>query len=88
MTSRKKTQSSSPGRSASHEGSLPDEVVDARQVGAGDLDAAHQHLAVAEQETVVTRFVSLLMKEEEHQAGDPKKGSAVRSTVTDLRCSP
>lgn len=43
-------------------------------------------LAVAEQETVVTKFVSLLLKEEERQADDRKKEPAI--TVTDTQCKP
>ena len=53
-----------------------------------DASRAQVQLAVAEQETVVTRFVSLLLKEEERQAGGPKKDSAVRSTITDTQCNP
>ncbi len=43
-------------------------------------------LAVAEQETVVTKFVALLLKEEEKQADDRKKEPAI--TITDTQCKP
>ena len=45
-------------------------------------------LAVTEQQTVVTQFVSLLIREEERQAGDVKKESAVVNNVTATQCKP
>ncbi len=42
--------------------------------------------AVQEQETVVTKFVSLLLKEESSQAEEKKKEASV--TVTDDGCRP
>ena len=43
-------------------------------------------LAVVEQNTVVTQFVSLLLKEEKRQAGDDKKDSNI--TITGTQCKP
>lgn len=41
-------------------------------------------LAVAEQQTTVTRFVSLLVKEEESQAAGAKRDADI--VVTDVQC--
>jgi filamentous hemagglutinin family protein len=53
-----------------------------------DATREQVQLAVVEQQTVVTTFVSLLLKEEERQSGDPKKDSAVTSNVTATQCKP
>ncbi|MCY7318689.1 MAG: hypothetical protein LH617_08160 [Ramlibacter sp.] len=42
--------------------------------------------AVAEQQSVVTQFVSLLLQEEKRQSEDGKKDSAI--TFTDTQCKP
>jgi hypothetical protein len=44
-------------------------------------------LAVAEQQNVVTTFVSLLIKEETKQTADEKKDKNA-ITVTDTQCKP
>jgi hypothetical protein len=44
-------------------------------------------LAVAEQQTVVTTFVSLLIKEESKQTADDKKAKD-NITITDTQCKP
>ena len=43
-------------------------------------------LAVVEQNTVVTQFVSLLLKEEKKQEEGRKKDIAI--TITDTQCKP
>ena len=45
-------------------------------------------LAVAQQDSVVTQFVSLLLKEETLQATPGKKDGEVAITITGTQCKP